>query len=124
MRPVIYEPTNEDRAVCASVGEWHCTPEQRSALWRRADTITGTMHSLTKEDLVATDWVLMEDDSGNSAPLDALRPFRYTYGETGYAGALKWLVQIIEARMAAQLYHPELLRLYRAADLTPTGTGV
>ena len=109
-----YEPTDIDRAVCASVGEWHCTPDQRRTILNHADTIT-PRYNLTETDIAAYDWIMDQDDKGNSAPFHTIQKFRYTFGITGYSGALEWFVDIVSVRQANSEYRVEALRLYREA---------
>ena len=115
-----YIPTPEDRAVCASVGEWYCTPEQRGTIRRHADTIEAALPD-DDELQAARRWVWTQDDAGNSAPFVAVKKRQYTFGATSHAGALAWLVEIVEYRRAEKARCAEMLRLYRAAYITEEG---
>jgi len=118
---MIYTPTPEDRAVCASIGEWYCTPEQRGTIRRHADTIEVAVPRDDAEMTAARCWVWTQDVAGNSAPFLALEKYRYTFGATGYTGALAWLVDIIKYRRVEKARDAEMLRLYRAAHITEEG---
>jgi len=119
----LYEPTPEDRAVCASVGEWHCTPDQRGVIRRHADTVETPVPGDDDELWMARRWVNKQDAAGNSAPFDALQEYRYVFGATGYAGALAWLVDIVRYRRAERARDAEMLRLYREAHTEVVTTG-
>ena len=90
-----YLPTQEDIAFCAAL-DWHCTPEQRAMMRRRADTVIAEPGAPPEFDQ-AIAWIVAQDDAGNSASYARL-PRPYMFGATGYAGALAWLVDLIEFR--------------------------
>jgi len=107
-----YIPTDIDRAVCASVGEWHCTPEQRSAIRAHAYTIELPPDD-DDETSAALLWVVAQDSAGNSAPFDAAA--RYMFNDTQYTGALAWLVDLIQYLRTEKAHNAAALKAYRAA---------
>jgi len=110
-----YEPTAADIAVCNSVGEWHGTPDQRATVRRHADTIETPAPDDDDEMRAARQWVLDQDDAGNSAPFLALQKYRYVFGDTGHTGALAYLVDVVQYRRAEKARNAEMLRMYREA---------
>jgi len=107
-----YIPMDIDRAVCAAVGEWHCTPEQRRVIRAHADTIEAQL-VVDNETETALEWVIAQDNAGNSVPFDTAA--RYMFGDTLYTGALAWLVDLVQYRRTEKAHNAVALEAYRAA---------
>ena len=111
----LYEPTAADIAVCKALDELRGTTRYHRAVRSHVDTIETPAPDDDDEMRAARQWVLDQDDAGNSAPFIALQEWRYVFGDTGYTGALAYLVDIVQYRRTEKARNAEMLRMYRAA---------
>ena len=117
-----YIPTDNDRTVCAGIiGKFWPTRDQRAEIFQHVDTIE-------PEPRPPADWagackwlaIFLHD---SSAQFEELGPHRFTFGDSGYGGALGYLVDLVGSRRFDRAYYARVMSEYNAAQLTPATAG-